>query len=66
MVFADEMRAKIERGQVATATALRVLAAEIERLPLGDAAEVLNWLAPHLDRLRQEAERILGAQPSRT
>lgn len=65
MALADEMRAKLEAGQGKTATALRTLADRIERLPLSDAADVMNWLAPHLGRLRDEAERILGAQPSR-
>ena len=63
MPLADDIRAKIEAGQAATATALRTLADQIERLPVRDAAEVLNWLAPHLDRLEREAERILGVQP---
>lgn len=63
MALPDEMRAKIEAGQAATATALRTLADQIEALPLSDAAEVLTWLGPHLDRLEREAERILGAQP---
>ena len=57
MALADDVRAKIEAGQAATATALRPLADQ----PLSDAAR----LAP-LDRLRREAESILGAQPSRT
>lgn len=57
---------KVQAGQAATATALRSLADRIEGLPLGDAAEVMNWLAPHIGRLRDEAERIFGAQPSRT
>jgi hypothetical protein len=39
------------------------LADQIERLPLSSAAEVLNWLSLHLDRLEHEAERILGVQP---
>jgi hypothetical protein len=46
------------------ADALRSLADGIERLPLGDAAEVMNWLAPHIDQLRREAERIFRAPPS--
>jgi hypothetical protein len=44
------------------ATAL--LADSIERVPLSNAAEVMTWLAPHVDRLRRETERIFGAQPS--
>jgi hypothetical protein len=61
---ADDLRAKIQSGQAATA--LRVLGDRIERLPLSDAAEVMNWLAPHIEQLRREAERILGVQPSRS
>jgi hypothetical protein len=57
MPLADEMRAKIEAGQPATADALRTLADRIESLPLGDAAEVMNWLAPHLER---PARRLSG------
>ena len=66
MALADDMRAKIEAGQAATATALRTLADRIERLPVSEAAEVLMWVAPYVDGLRREAEGILWAQPSRT
>jgi rubrerythrin len=62
----DDLRAKIRAGQAATATALRGLANHIESLPLSDAAEVMDWLAPHIDQLRREAERIFRAQPSRS
>ena len=63
MVLAEDIPAKIAAGQAATVNALRFLADQIERLPVRDAAEVLNWLAPHVDRLEREAERILHVQP---
>jgi hypothetical protein len=66
MALADDMRAKLEAGQAATATTLRTLADRIGRLPLSDAAEVLIWIAPHLERLGTEAERILRVQPARS
>jgi hypothetical protein len=50
------MRARLQAGQAATATALGSLADRVERLALSDAAEVLAW----------QAERILGAQLART
>ena len=56
MALADDIRAKIEAGQGATATPLRTLAGQIERLPLSNAAEVLNWISPHLERLQRAAE----------
>ncbi len=62
MALADDTRAKIEAGQVATATALRTLADQIEHLPLRDAAEGAQLGRAALDRLRREVERILGAQ----
>ena len=46
MALADELRAKIEAGQAATATALRTLADQIEALPLTSASEVLAWIRP--------------------
>ena len=42
-----------------SATSVRSLT-RLERLPLRDAGEVLAWIAPHLERLRGEADRIFG------
>ena len=41
MVLSDDVLAKLQAGQAATATALRALADRIEALPLTEAGEVL-------------------------
>ena len=63
MALTDDMRAKIEAGQRATAMALRTLADRIEALPVMNAPEVLARISPYTESLHREAERILGAQP---
>ena len=62
----EEIRAKLEAGRAATATRLRVLADEIEALPVEGATEVLTWIGDHIERLMTEADRILRAQPDRS
>jgi len=51
MVLSDDVLAKLQAGQAATATALRALADRIEALPLTEAGEVLLWIGPHRERL---------------
>jgi len=58
---ADDVRAKLDVGRDCTGRDLRALADRIERLSIEDAAEVLIWLAPHLDRRKREADFIFGA-----
>ena len=61
----EEIRAKLEAGRAAIAKRLRLLADEIEALPVEGATEVISWIGDHLERLMREADRILRAQPGR-
>jgi len=61
----EEARSKLETGRAAIAGRLRVLADEVETLPLEGATEALSWLGDHIERLLREAERILSAQAGR-
>ena len=58
MPVTEDIQAKLHAGQAATANTLRTLAGQIEALPLSNAAEVLSWIAPHLERLRSEVVRL--------
>jgi hypothetical protein len=61
----EEIRAKLEAGRAAIAAQFRVLADEIDTLPLEGATDTLSWLGDHIERLLREAERILGADADR-
>ncbi len=54
-----DLRAKLDAGRASAVADLRRLAARLEQLPLDDVGEALAWIAPHLDTLNREAERIL-------
>jgi hypothetical protein len=58
----EEVRAKLEAGRAAVAGQLRLLAHEIETLPLEGAAETLSWFGNHIERILREAERIVRGQ----
>ena len=60
MLDPSDLRRKLEEGRATLVGGLRALADELERLEVPDAAEVMTWLAPHLERLHREAERIFG------
>jgi hypothetical protein len=59
MTMEQTIRATLEEGRDATAAALRTLADRIERIDVSDAADVLGWLAPELERWGREAARLL-------
>jgi len=58
MLDAPEFRRKLEEGRATIVAGLRALADDLERLEMPDAAEVMTWLEPHLERLQREADRI--------
>ena len=61
----EEVRAKLEAGRAAMAGRLRVLADEIEALPLEGATEALSWVGNQIEWLLREADRILSADAGR-
>jgi len=60
MLDPEGVRRKLDEGRAALVGGLRALADDLERLDLPDAAEVLTWLAPHLERLRREVDRAFS------
>jgi hypothetical protein len=65
MPLPDDMRAKLEAGQAATATALRTLADRIDALPLSDAGGALLWIGPHVETLHRQAELAVIKLPAK-
>jgi hypothetical protein len=55
-----QIRATLEAGRTAAAKGLRLLADQIESLPLDGAAEALSWLGDELTRLQREAARMFA------
>jgi hypothetical protein len=54
----DQIRATLEAGRTAAAKGLRLLADQIEALPVDAASDALAWLGDELERLQREAARI--------
>ncbi len=65
IITPEEVRTKLETGRAAVAGQLRLLADEIDGLPLEGAADALSWLGDQIESLLREAERILGADRRR-